>query len=73
MKLFEIIKYRWKYDSNPLPGELWPTKDGVRIIAYTQPEECEPQIILRKLRAVVLGYGQSWTFVDALKDTLWPF
>lgn len=65
--------YRWLYDDIPLPGELSPTKDGARVILYTLPEEREPNAILRKLRAVFLGYGRAWTFREALLDIVWPF
>ena len=69
MKLIAILKYRWKYDYSPPSGELWPTENGTRVIAYTLPEERETCVPLRKLRAVVLGYGPAWTFAEALKDT----
>jgi len=66
MNIIYRLKYRWEFESDPLPGELITTTKGVRLIAWTIPKDREKNLILRKLRALLFGYGQGWTFLEAL-------
>jgi len=66
MKIVDRLCYRWKYECDPLPGESEPTREGVRVIVWTMPNDREKSLFLRKLRALLFGYGQGWTFFEAL-------
>ena len=70
MHPIQELKYRWKYNRASLPGELYPTKYGASIIYCTKCEEVEKNAFLRKVRGVVLGYGNCWTFKDAFDSWL---
>jgi len=64
-------RYCWKNDEAPLPGQLEPLQipfGSVSVIFASEPEEVESHIVLRKLRALLLGYGRAWTFRKALID-----
>ena len=66
-------RYCWKNDEAPLPGQLEPLQipfGSVSVIFASEPEEVESHIVLRKLRALLLGYGRAWTFRKALIDKI---
>ena len=62
--LLNRLKYRWKHECDPFPGE------GTSVIAYSLPPDQEPILILRKLRALLFGYGQGWTFWEAFLSVM---
>ena len=68
-------RYCWENDGPPLPGQLEPLQTpfgsvSVSVIFASEPEEVESHIVLRKLRALLLGYGRAWTFRKALIDKI---
>jgi hypothetical protein len=68
MRLVDRLKYRWQYCSDPLPGEYCnplPNED-ISILMWTEPLDSEKIIFLRRLRALLFGYGQGWSFFGAL-------
>lgn len=67
--MYKRLQYRWKYCADPLPGEIAPM-GNVKILYYSEPEEQEKHVFLRRLRALLFGYGQAWTFWEAFKDWL---
>lgn len=75
-RFFRRIKYRWVHCYDALPGELEPIKWGDRRIRalriFPPGEDVEKYRILRRLRAVLLGYGPPWTFREALWDWALP-
>lgn len=72
MNIIEHVKFRWRNNRAPLPGEVEPTKYGAVIIWMSKDEEAEPSFTLRKLRGLITGYGEGWAFRAALWDWLWP-
>jgi len=82
IKTFEYFisywKFTWKHNCRPLPGEISPKyykqiNCSINVLYSSMPEEVESNKILRKIRAVVLGYGPSWIFKQALLDTIRPW
>ena len=69
--MFERIKFRWNHNRDPLPGEVKPTERGAMIIWIFETIDAESCLFLRKLRGLITGYGESWTFFSALWDWLW--
>jgi len=66
-KLFRFIdrlNYRWNYFCDPLHGE------GTTIIMWSEPTDKEPVILLRRLRALLFGYGPGWNFGEAMVNFL---
>jgi hypothetical protein len=70
MKLINRLKYRWNYCSDPLPGEYSNPIPGVTVLVWTEEPDKEKVILLRKLRALLFGYGQGWTFFGAFFNFL---
>ena len=72
MKLPEHIRFRWNNNRDPLPGEVEPTESGTVIVWMSEVADVEPSLLLRKLRGLITGYGEGWTFAAALWTWLWP-
>jgi len=70
MRILEQIRFRWDNNRAPLPGEVKPTKNGTKIMYMSEPQEAESSLHLRKLRGLLTGYGEGWTFTAALWDWL---
>jgi hypothetical protein len=76
MNFFENIKYRWKHERSPLPGELEPIDypEGKIRAVYSsfinsrgeQDVDEEKIRIFRKIRGL-LGYGQGWSLLEVFK------
>jgi hypothetical protein len=62
--IIDRLKYRWEYCCNPLPGETHGT------IIPVWRYDAEPIILLRRLRALLFGYGHGWTFIGAMANFL---
>ena len=71
MNIVERVKFRWRNNRDPLPGEIEPTEAGATIVFMSQDDEVE-SLALRKLRGLITGYGEGWTFRAALWDWSWP-
>jgi len=67
MRLVDRIKYRWTNYADPLPGELEPW-NGMRIVRMIGPPDSEKSLLLRRLRALLFGYGPGWTFKEAFME-----
>jgi len=72
MNIIEHVKFRWRNNRAPLPGEIAPTDYGAVIIWMSKDKEAEQSLILRKLRGLITGYGEGGTFRAALWSWLWP-
>ena len=68
LKIKNTLRYRWVFESDPLPGVLDDCSPSV--ILMTTPEDEERVLWKRKFRAVVLGYGQGWTLKDAILNVV---
>lgn len=64
MTTLERIRYRWVHCEDN-PNTPWAT-----VVFMTEVEERERIVLLRRLRAVLFGYGPGWTFKDAAIDAL---
>lgn len=60
----ERMQFRWQECRDPFDCEIdvraYPT-----VILYTLPDDIEPVAVLRRLRALLFGYGPAWTFWQA--------
>ena len=71
MTLLQSIRYRWQNCCKPLPGEVDPYYQDGQQVFVTMISTCaehERFILLRRLRAVLFGYGPGWTFCAAAWD-----
>jgi len=74
MNILREIQFRWTYGAPSLPGEIQelPIEDGrkLRIVSMflLEPDK-ERRRLLRRFRGL-LGYGQGWTFKEALMQRL---
>ena len=68
MRLIDRLNYRWNYCCDPLPGEYSSPllRENTRVVLWTQQLDVEKIMFLRRLRALLFGYGEGWTFLDAL-------
>lgn len=73
MRLLDRLRFRWINNRDPLPGEVEPTERGAVIVWMSKVPDAEPSPFLRKLRGLVTGYGEGWTFTAAMWDLLWPW
>jgi hypothetical protein len=76
MKIINRIKFRWKNCCDPLPGEVESTNLNsnlkATIVYQSKGEDAEKNIVLRKMRGLITGYGEGWRFHEALWDWAFP-
>jgi hypothetical protein len=68
MRLVDRLNYRWNYCCDPLPGEYSNPIPGIAVLMWSESPDREKSISLRRLRGLLFGYGQGWTFLGAFAN-----